>query len=53
MRQHLHRAVQGLGVGGADDLARRDPPRAVHEDGMVQAGGVAGVGAAVVEHDAA
>ena len=49
----LHGAVQGLGVGGADDLARRDPPRAVHEDGLVRAEGVAGVGAAVVRHDAA
>ena len=49
----LHGAVQGLGVGGADDLARRDPPRAVHEDGLVRAEGVAGVGAAVVGHDAA
>ena len=39
----LHGAVQGLGVGGGDDLALLNPPSAVHVDGVVRTKGVSGV----------
>ena len=42
--QPLHGAVQGLGVGGGDDLTLLNPPGAVHVDGVVRTKGVPGVG---------